>query len=73
MRTRDYIGCQGIDAAADLLQLQSVIQAFLFRSIGLIAGTRCASLEARAVEILVMTLEALKMKLNESRCEMYSE
>ena len=61
MRTRDYIGCQGIDAAADLLQLETVIQPFLNRSIGLVAGTRCASLVARAVEILVMTSVALKM------------
>ena len=70
MRTRDYIGCQGIDAAVDVLQLEPVIEAFLFRSIGLIARTRFASLVARAFEILVMTLEALKMKSNEMRCEM---
>ena len=62
MRTRLFIGWQGINAVANLLQLETVIQAFLFRSIGLIAGTRCASLVARTVQILVMTLKALKMK-----------
>ena len=53
MRTHDYIGCQGNDAAADLVQLQTFVQTFAVPLICHITWSRCASLVARPGEYLL--------------------